>query len=33
MIVVKMLYVHDVLGDPVELATRDEPARPGGPAL
>ena len=33
MIVVKMLYVHDVLGDPVELATRDEPARAGGPAL
>jgi len=33
MIVVKMLYLHDVLGDPVELATRDEPARPGGPAL
>jgi predicted PurR-regulated permease PerM len=33
LIVVKMLYVHDVLGDPVELATRDEPARPGGPAL
>jgi predicted PurR-regulated permease PerM len=33
MIVVKMLYVHDVLGDGVELATRDEPARPGGPAL
>jgi predicted PurR-regulated permease PerM len=33
LIVVKMLYVHDVLGDPVELATRDEPPRPGGPAL
>jgi predicted PurR-regulated permease PerM len=33
MIVVKMLYVHDVLGDPVELATRDEPPRAGGPAL
>ena len=33
LIVVKMLYVHDVLGDPVELATKDEPPRPGGPAL
>jgi predicted PurR-regulated permease PerM len=33
LIVVKMLYLHDVLGDPVELATRDEGPRPGGPAL
>jgi predicted PurR-regulated permease PerM len=33
LIVVKMLYVHDVLGDPVELATRDEGPRPGGPAI
>jgi predicted PurR-regulated permease PerM len=33
LIVVKMLYIHDVLGDPVELATHKEPPRAGGPAL
>jgi predicted PurR-regulated permease PerM len=33
MIVVKMLYVHDVLGDGVEVATGTEPPRAGGPAI
>jgi predicted PurR-regulated permease PerM len=33
LVVVKMLYLHDVLGDPVRLATRAEPARRDGSAL
>jgi predicted PurR-regulated permease PerM len=33
MVVVKMLYVHDVLGEGVELPGKHESPRPGGPAL
>jgi predicted PurR-regulated permease PerM len=33
LVVIKMLYVHDVLGERVELPGKTEPPRPGGPAL
>ena len=33
LVVVKMLYVHDVLGEGVELPGKNEAPRPGGPAL
>lgn len=33
LVIVKMLYLHDTLGDPIELPGHTEPPRAGGPAL
>lgn len=32
-VAIKMLYLHDILGDPVELPGKKEPRNPSGPAL